>query len=426
MEECNKKIYELALNGEKIKDIAIKLNLSETFILNRLKDLENKDNPNYNPSLAFKIMMKKNISNPIDKDELDEIVKMIFDGLMLIEIAFKKNITVKDINKLLSTYTIKTNPYYNPNLYTKINQKLAKTMNLDDLTLFKRLRDLERLGANLNNYPKIAIVKRYESLKRCYQMMEDFLNDNYESLRQLHTKYHLSTDTLAIIIREEDNVKFLATCVDPITKEKILLKYQKRKLEMEHPTIEYQNKDEDKDKLYLVYKNLNFWILFMIHFKLSIYDIASLLNIKNTKKLYNVFFERVQELDSKYVNAFGYINEKINSENVLEAKRFYQKYSLMKKVNKEQALKMLDILKDKDFNTLVKSKKKIKDMSREERLIICNYWLKYAMPIYKLPYSENDLNTYCKPLIEDQLNNIIEYNKETNIIYQRNLYRKNK
>ena len=98
----------------------------------------------------------------------------------------------------------------------------------------------------------------------------------------------------------------------------------------------------------------------------------------------------------------------------------------MKKVNKEQALKMLDILKDKDFNTLVKSKKKIKDMSREERLIICNYWLKYAMPIYKLPYSENELNTYCKPLIEDQLNNIIEYNKETNIIYQRNLYRKNK
>ena len=149
MEECNKKIYELALNGEKIKDIAIKLNLSETFILNRLKDLENKDNPNYNPSLAFKIMMKKNISNPIDKDEFDEIVKMIFEGLMLIEIAFKKNITVKDINKLLSTYTIKTNPYYNPNLYTKINQKLAKTMNLDDLTLFKRLRDLERLGANL-------------------------------------------------------------------------------------------------------------------------------------------------------------------------------------------------------------------------------------------------------------------------------------
>ena len=423
MEEY-KEIFKLALNGMKIKDIAKQFNLCESSIINRLKTLENTKSPNYDPKLAYEIMMNRSICNFVDKDELDEIVKMIFDGYMLIEIAFSKNVTILDINKLLNTYTIRTNPYYNPDLFKKINQRLAKTMSLDDLILFKRLRNLEKLGANLSDYPKIALIKRYEKLKRCYQMIEDFLSDNFTSLKDLQEKNHLNTDTLALIIREEDSIKFLTNCVDPITKEKILLKYQKQKLEIERPAIIYKNQDEDKEKFYIVYKNINFWILFMIHFKLSVYDIANLLNIKDVKKLYNVLFERVKELDAKYINAFGYINEKTNIYNVLEAKRFYQKYSLMKKVNKEQALKMLDVLKDKDFYTLVKSKKKIKDMSIEERLIICNYWLKYAMPIHKLPYNVNDLNTYCKPLIEEQLNDILEYNKETNVIYLRNLHRK--
>ena len=229
------------------------------------------------------------------------------------------------------------------------------------------------------------------------------------------------------MIREEDDIQFLNNCVDAITKQKIKLKYEQRKLELEHHKITVNNKpNEERDKFYIVYKNINFWILFMISFKLSIYDLAEFLNVKDVKKLYNIVFERVKELDAKYINAFGYINEKVSKENVLEAKRFYQKYLLMRKVDSDKALKMLDILKDKEFHNLVASKKKIKDMTNEERLIICDYWVKYAMPIQKLPYSANDLNTYCRPLMSEQIKNIEEYNQETLKIFQRNLHRKNK
>ena len=414
------KIFDSALNGEKIKDIASSNHLSEVAVLNRLKALENND-----PSLAYDIMMMRNInSNLIDKDELDEIVKMIFEGYMLIEISFIKEISIDNINKLLNNYNLITSPYYNPLLYSKINKALNKTMNLDDIILFKRLANLQHLGINLDNYPQIPLIKRYNRLKKCYLMIEDLLNDNFISFKQLHEKHHLKTDTLALMIREEDDIKFLNNYVDSITKQKVKLKYEQRKNEIEHHTIVIENKENEKDKFYLVYKNIHFWILFMITFRLSIYDFAKFLNIKDVKRLYKVIFDRVKQLDGKYINAFGYINEKVSSENVLKAKRFYQKYSLMKKVDNEKALKMLDILKDKDFVSLVESKKKIKDMSIEERLIICNYWIKYAIPIQKLPYSINDLNNYCRPLMEEQINDVEEYNRETLKIYRRQIYRK--
>ena len=414
------KIFDSALNGEKIKDIASSNHLSEVAVLNRLKALENND-----PSLAYDIMMMRNInSNLIDKDELDEIVKMIFEGYMLIEISFIKEISIDNINKLLNNYNLITSPYYNPLLYSKINKALNKTMNLDDIILFKRLANLQHLGINLDNYPQIPLIKRYNRLKKCYLMIEDLLNDNFISFKQLHEKHHLKTDTLALMIREEDDIKFLNNYVDSITKQKVKLKYEQRKNEIEHHTIVIENKENEKDKFYLVYKNIHFWILFMITFRLSIYDFAKFLNIKDVKRLYKVIFDRVKQLDGKYINAFGYINEKVSSENVLKAKRFYQKYSLMKKIDNEKALKMLDILKDKEFLSLVESKKKIKDMSIEERLIICNYWIKYAIPIQKLPYSINDLNNYCRPLMEEQINDVEEYNRETLKIYRRQIYRK--
>ena len=349
---------------------------------------------------------------------------MIFDGYMLIEIAFIKDMSINDINKLLNIYNTLTSPYYNLDLYNKINNKLNKTMSLDDLTLFKRLANLEHIGANLDNYPKFSLIKRYQKLKKCYQMIDDLLNDNFISFRQLQEKYHLRADTLALMIREEDSIKFLNNCVDPITKQKIKLKYEQRKLELEHHTITVENNYENKDKFYIIYKNINFWILFMISFKLSIYDFANFLNIDDVKKLYNIIFDRVKELDGKYVNAFGYINENVSRENILEAKRFYQKYSLMKKIDHDKAIKMLDVLKDTEFHSLVESKKKIKDMTEEERLIICKYWVKYAIPIQKMPYNINDLNKYCRPLMSDKIRDVEEYNRETLKIYQRQLYRK--
>ena len=63
MEEDSKLIFNAALKGEKIKDIATEYHLSEADILKKFKTLEDEKHPNYNPNLAYKIMMNRNIIN---------------------------------------------------------------------------------------------------------------------------------------------------------------------------------------------------------------------------------------------------------------------------------------------------------------------------------------------------------------------------
>ena len=378
--------------------------------------------------MANNIMIERNINNYfVDKDELDEIIKMIFDGYMLIEISYIKNLDLKEINKILNNLNLSTSPYYNPDLYINLKNKLDKTMKLDDNILFKRLAYLEKQGVNLNDYPKFSLIKRYFKLKKCLRMLEDLLTDNYLNLNDLLRKHNLSTCCLAPIIRGEDDIKLLDNYVDPITKQQILLKYEQRRQKIEHQTINISsNQDEDKDKIYKVINNSLFWLLFMIHFRLPVYELANILDIKNVKKLYYVLFDKAKTLDSKYLNIFEYIQQYIvSSNNLSEAKRFYNKFLLMKKIDKEKAIKMLDVLKDKDYFKLVNSKKNIKNMSIEERLIIANYWIKYALPIHKLPYSKADLNEYIRPLKYDEIASIEDYNKETLNVIKRNL-KKNK
>ena len=263
MTVSDQKLLLLAKENIPLKEIAQRLNISEVWLFHKLKLLE-KDNL----SLVNNIMFERNINNYfVDKDELDEIIKMILDGYMLIEISYIKNLDLKEINKILNNLNLSTSPYYNPNLYINLKNKLDKTMKLDDNILFKRLAYLEKQGVNLNDYPKVTLIKRYFKLKRCLRMLEDLLTDNYSNLYDLLHKHNLSTSCLAPIIRGEDDIKLLDNYVDPITKQKILLKYEQRRQNVEHPPIIINsNQDEDKKKIYKVMNNSVFWLLFMIYF----------------------------------------------------------------------------------------------------------------------------------------------------------------
>ena len=411
-------VYNLSLQGLSVNQIANELSCSNQTIYKHLRILDNQ-------YLIFKnSLLREKI---IDKDELDEIIKMIFDGYMLIEIAIIKNKTIDDINNILHNLNMSSSPYYNPKFYLNIKQKLNKTMKQDHNLLFKRLRNLEQKGYNLDEYPKIKILKEYEVLKKCFALIEDFLSDNYDSLQQLVLKHHLKSDMLHLIVTEKDQFNFLNNYVDSITKQKIKLQYQKRKLEVTKKVISYASDNEDKEKIYSLSNNSTFWVLFAITFKVSAFELANMLNIKDSKKVYCILFDKAKILGNRYINGYNYVNynASLNSENLLIAKRFYQKYLLMKHINHDEAFKMLDELKDQEYYSLVKSKKTLKDMTEEERLIIAKYWVKYAMPIDNMPYSKADLNTYCRPLMALEINEIEEYNKETLIMIKKQATKNN-
>ena len=72
---------------------------------------------------------------------------------------------------------------------------------------------------------------------------------------------------------------------------------------------------------------------------------------------------------------------------------------------------MLDILKDQEFHDLLNSKKALKDMTKEELLIVTNYWLKYALANKNLPYS--------RPINPNEVQKIEEFNQETLQMFKR-------
>ena len=81
--------------------------------------------------------------NFVDKDILNEIAKMVFEGYTLYEISFYLNIPYKEVERFLETFNMASSPYYDPNFYIRIKDRLAKTMKLDNTILFKRLEDLD-------------------------------------------------------------------------------------------------------------------------------------------------------------------------------------------------------------------------------------------------------------------------------------------
>ena len=78
MEKNEQKIIELALNGYSNQEIANKLLINVRFVDKTISDLNNPKEGIYNQDIYYKIIMEKSLHNinVIDKDLLDEIIKM--------------------------------------------------------------------------------------------------------------------------------------------------------------------------------------------------------------------------------------------------------------------------------------------------------------------------------------------------------------
>ena len=340
---------------------------------------------------------------------------------MLIEIAINKNMKVSDIKKLIANLDKKSSPFYNQELYLKVKDKIDKVNKSYDPKYYKRLYNLEKEGYNLENYSKDIIIKKYYSLKKYYLLMLEFQQNEFSNFMTLTSKYHLTSNIINLIVNEKDSYHFkdvLENYVDAFSKYQIKKVYLERQENPYHPRISYCEKTDPK--LISTQKNSSFWLLIMLHFRLNISSLATLLDIKDVKRLHYIISNKASE-NPKFYNAYMYLNTTVssNENNIKAAKMFYKKYLLMRKIDLNQAKKMLDILKDQEFHDLLNSKKALKDMTKEELLIVTNYWLKYALANKNLPYSQASLNKYCRPINPKEVQKIEEFNQETLQMFKR-------
>ena len=269
--DYDQKILDLALEGLSYRKIADTLYFTkEGTIRDLINSLNNPLHENYNPDLYARILMEKSLHSNIlvDKDLIDNVVRMILDGYLSIEIAVLNNLNKDDYRRILSI--IKDGTYYSEDFISKIKEKLRKTNRMNVNEKYKRIWRLER-EYSFNAFEDYGIkLTAYKHWKSCFQLVEDFLYNGLD-LSTLHLKYGFDRTTIKAILVGTDCSQFMANNFDAETCQKAKDKYFSiANASRENP---YEAKVVDKFddiKINKIINNKCFWILFMLTLKLII------------------------------------------------------------------------------------------------------------------------------------------------------------
>ena len=420
MEKNEQKIIELALNGYSNQEIANKLLINVRFVDKTISDLNNPKEGIYNQDIYYKIIMEKSLHNinVIDKDLLDEIIKMIFKGYMTIEIAVMLNLHRQQMEQILNSLKNNINSYYDNQTKTKIFAKLSQNNNLKSHVKYRRILQLEK------NYPGLKLedygydVCFYRSWQKYHQVVYDFLNNGLDVFT-LSYKYNFSPSTIRNILTGKDPGQFIEYNYQSETVQKIKELYCQNKKTNNNDNLLPSTDKQDLIKIEKIVRNGRFWILFLLTFRISYQDLARMFKITNVKRLRNDLLQKADELNTSYRKALLYLEANYNSENYNQALNFYKEYLQAKKTNPEKAKEMLKTIDDQEFIKLLRSSKKLSQMTEEEHRLIADYWVKYALCSRAFPYHYETLYKYCLPYHEEELKKIINFNRETSSLYYR-------
>ena len=424
--EDDKIIFELAKQGMSDEKIAIHIHYNRESVYKRIKTLITEEHPNYNPSLYSQILIERSlINNPIvDKDLLDNIVNMILNDYLLIEIAVFTNLKKNELEKILFKIKENKSNYYDATLIAKINKHLSKNKLEENINQFKRILKLEK------QYPTIKLedygfnLKSYRYWQRCNAVINDFLYDTTD-LQILGMRYNMNFNSIRNIINQTDKGQFLQKYYDKEAINTIKQLYRKSIENIDIKLKTYNNSDPiDNEKINKIANNSRFWILFLLTFRISINDLAKMFKIKNIEKLHNVLVERASFLSISYEKALKYLDNNFDSQNLPKAINFYKEYIKAKQTNLKKAKEMIKVIDDYEFLKLLKSGKKISEMTADEHRLIADYWVKYALNVRALPYDLKALNKYCIPYREEEIKKIKDYNCETSVLYTINKSRR--
>ena len=420
----DKKIIELSLNGYSSREIADRLPGTNESAINAFISTLNKVNhPNYNPKLYSSILMEKSlkINNIIDKDLIFKVTDMILADYLPIEIAVLNNINERDFKQLL--HNIKSLTYFDENMIEKIKNKLHDAAILNNNLKYRRILKLEQQFSNIKLEDYGFDIVNYRRWQENFKLVEDFLENGCD-IATLAMKHNVATTTAKNILTDNDSSHFLKNNFAKNTCEQVLKLYNS-KINDEDKKINYQPKKVIDSKIESIIKNSRFWILFILTFRISISDLAKMFKISDVKELHESLFRKAIETDNIYYRALKYLDCNSNSANLDLAINFYKEYMDAKKNDLEKAKQMIKVIDDKDFIVLVKSKKRIDKMSKEEHHLIADNWVKFALSSRDFPYQLSSLDKYCLPYHEEEIKKIKDFNLETSRISQRLIYKKN-
>lgn len=428
MERTNweQKIIEMALEGKSDFEISNKLNIELNIVRRYITSLGRLNHPNYDIDTYNKIQMEKNLAQKgiIDKDLLEEIVNLVQNGFTFLEIACLTEHQEKDIRKYVSY--LKEHPIYkDEEMYHQILKKEEKNEK-EESALFHRLQLMESNGVKLEKYSSSKLLVRYQKIKKIHQMVFAFLKNNRNiTAKDLANQFNLTTENVINILSGKEEKEVVLLLMSEETYQEML---KKRANEVKEIIQKFnrsakitKTNELEMLKIQKLDSQMFFWIKFILTFRITIEDFASLVKIEDVELLKKSILKNAYIYGDTYTNALIYLwnyyviyFEKECHENFKDAKKYLFALNIQQNQKQEEYKKMLKKINDQDAMEILKSKKNLYTLSDEEKHTMIEFYLKYALSTTSIPYDYQTLFKNANKKELEEIEALMSYNQYKN------------
>ncbi len=414
------KVIELALKGLSDMKIADELNIIDHYCVTQiLKEAKAKD-----PNLDYQIQMARYLNHRvvIDKDLLDDIIALNAQNFSREEMALLLDRDYEEIIEHINALH-RSSLYQDEEAYQKIMETQEKLATTHKFKVYQRLEDLKRQGFRLDNIHSMRL-DRFEFYQKVKNLLQEYLDFNMQIPDdKLAARYDLSIDFLRGILNGTMNRDLVSFLIGEEGIQKIR-KYREQNLL--HPSTEHlfdqrNLTEEEKKAISYLKKNINFWISFVLTFRLSLDDLA-----------YFTFYPSTSDITILQKNLFSFTNYlskqaldylffsvSHKKEDVLQrrkkAREYILKLNAAAKKGKDEYLLVLGEINDGDYKKLVSSQKKINRYTEEDWRIVLNYHIKYALSFSQSFYRDQTLRNHCPDDLRSEFQQLKDYLREESI-----------
>lgn len=417
MQTLREKVYDLAAKERKTdQEIAELLNLERGRVNKWINELKEPSSEFYNLALYNQILFERNyLKGFVDKDFLEDIAKLSFQGMTFIEIAALFGTTENTILKVLASYNNKNSSIYNPKLYKKILLSNSKNMEISEKEIFKKFNGLIHNGVNLNKISSSSIVKKFYRQQNARRVIETLLKSDFTATDQyIATTCGVSSSFVSEILRGHDDDRLgyalFGEEVMQLIKQK---RFERTETNRQQSCLNIASNNplshDEQVKLSTISQNINFWLRILFSFRLTLEEFGEIVHFTNLQALSGILYNAAECQSIYYQNALNHLfSTSVTSDKeqrVKAVQAYLLKLQLAKTSNPVEYKKLLEQINDHEYKNLVKKHMNgtVKNLTDYDIQVILKYRLKYALPVRAIPFNNEVLHRRCPDSLKQQL-----------------------
>lgn len=419
--EWEQKIIDLALQGFSNMEIAKRLNLDVYQVQFCIESLGRLNHQNYDLDTLQKIQIERNLAQRkiIDKDLINDVKRLVFQGFTYPEIACIIERNETEVQEAIN-YGLKekSSIYYDEELFQKVHAKLKENEKAE-FYFFQRMSQMELDGIKLDKYAdkNSLVMTRYRFLQKIRKFLFYCLqSDLSKETNELAIMFDLSSSTVYEILTGKNYKDFILQFISLEAYQNLLKKWKdmaEEKKQLNRFKYENSLSESDKQRIRQMNSQMFFWFQVLFTFRPAIEDFAKIVHVSNVAELKQELYKASYAQSEYYSIALDYYFERTASyreekkDHFEKTQKFLKELSIAQiKKEKQKYQELISKITDNKVQFLVRSRKKLEDMTEEEIKLICEFRIKYAYPYSELLYSRDSLKARIPIEYQEEMENV--------------------